>query len=97
MKTLTQRKYHFEVHNHSSIFHQCEACGKSWRTKQEFLKDRRVSLSNYSLKHDDLYSGLADEGTLVFVHRERSCGKFFKITANNFRDREIGPSIVKIR
>jgi DNA-directed RNA polymerase subunit M/transcription elongation factor TFIIS len=97
MRTLTQRKYHFAVHNHSGVFHKCEACGKEWRTKQEFLKDRRVSLSNYSSKHDGLYSVLADEEGLVFVHRERSCGKFFKITADNFRDRERGPSMVKTR
>jgi len=97
MKTLTQKKYPLAVHNHSDVFHQCETCGKAWRTKQEFLKDRCVSLSNYSLKHEDLYSGFANEGVLVFVHRERSCGKFFKITTDNFRDRERCPSMVKVR
>jgi len=96
MRVNTFKKYQISFHTHSSIFQCCDACGKAWKTKQEFLKDRQIALSNYSVQTVDELSENSG-GVLVFVHKKRACGKFLKISASDFRDRLRGPSFLKIR
>gem|GEM_PF-1088239 len=96
MKSQLLRNVQAIRHNHF-LFHQCEYCGKAWKSKNEFLRDKNISLSNYSLPHEEPVSDMSYGGVLVFVHRSRECGKFLRITASDFRDRMRGHSFVKMR
>ena len=93
MKSPSLQKYHISIHHHG-LFHFCEACGKEWKTKNEFLRDRQIALSNYILQTE---TPEIAGGVLVFLHKSRSCGKFLKLSASDFRDRMRGPSFCKIR
>ena len=89
--------FQFSVQKFSDIFHHCKACGKHWKTKQDFLKDRQISLSTYKLIQSDDDSNSASGGVLVFVHRTRSCGKFLRVSTNEFQNRMENSQLSKIR
>lgn len=61
-------------------FKTCD-CGRSWRTRESFLKDGKVKIVGYQ---PDLVNHKYNH--FVFFHRTKECGQFFGIRASDFSD-----------
>jgi hypothetical protein len=61
-------------------FKSCD-CGRSWKTREEFLKDGKVKIVGYQ---PDLVNHKYNH--FVFFHRIKDCGRFFGIRASDFSD-----------
>ena len=61
-------------------FRECD-CGRSWKTRDEFLKDRYVKILGYQ---PDFVNHKYNH--FLFVHRTKGCGQFFAVRASDFGD-----------
>ena len=61
-------------------FKKCD-CGRSWKTRESFLKDGKVKIVGYQ---PDLINHKYNH--FVFFHRTKDCGQFFGIRASDFSD-----------
>ena len=68
-------------------FKDC-VCGKTWKTRDKFLLDKKVKLVGYQ---PDLVNHKYNH--FLFYHRAKGCSQFFGIRASSFSDlREKGCS-----
>lgn len=61
-------------------FGKC-ACDHSWKTRDEFLQDKKVKIVGYQ---PDLVNHKYNH--FLFFHRAKDCGQFFGIRASAFSD-----------
>ena len=64
-------------------FKKCTCCGKSWKTRDQFVEDDSLDLIGYEANLDAL-----DVGLFLFDH---SCGTTLALRADQFKDLYNGP------
>ncbi len=60
------------------VFKTCSFCGKKWKTREEFLSDKKVKLVGYQINYIDIEKGL-----FLFNH---SCNTTIAIEVEEFMD-----------
>ncbi|MBI3787327.1 MAG: hypothetical protein HY276_03630 [Ignavibacteriales bacterium] len=65
-------------------FKRCPLCGKEWKRRSDFLKDRKLVLNGYQWNIKKVRSGEHAKGLLVFTHREKECGTSIAVWASQF-------------
>lgn len=69
-----------------AVFKSCSVCRKSWSSRDDFLRDRDITLIGYQPDFDDL-----KHGTLLFNHDVSGCKTTMEIEIERFADLYKGP------
>ena len=66
-----------------NVFKDCPVCQASWRTRDEFITDAKITLTGYQVNFDTLEKGL-----FLFEH---VCGATLTLGVHAFTDLYAGP------
>ncbi len=76
----------------SNFFKTCPMCGKTWKTRDEFLKDRHLELLGYQANVEDLEHGL-----FLFTHNKVECGTTLSVAVKLLLDLNPGQRYPRLK